>query len=188
VNLYAFYGAIALGLAYAMPWPFGVFKVRRLSDLPMSKTVSTAGGWAALLAGPAILADPPFVPRTSAGLSLAFVIAGAVFLNVLARTMIMDLQEAFGDRLFGRKTMASLLGRARAIRLLAAILAIWALYLLAAYALGGPPAILWLCLSGPLYSAAILKRRWRDLGLMGFQLDLILDAQFLFSGLAYWAL
>jgi 4-hydroxybenzoate polyprenyltransferase len=154
----------------------------------MSKTISTAGGWAVLLAGPAILADPPLIPRTMAGLSLTAVIAGAIFLNVLARTMIMDLQEVFGDRLFGRKTMASLLGRAKAIRLLAAVLVIWALYLLAALALGGPPTILWLCLTGPLYNAAILMRRWRDLGLMGFQLDLILDAQFVLSGLGYWIL
>jgi 4-hydroxybenzoate polyprenyltransferase len=102
--------------------------------------------------------------------------------------MIMDLQEAFGDRLFGRKSMVALLGRTGAIRWLSAVLAIWAAYLLAAWALGGPPIVLWLFLCGPLLNALFLKRHWRGLGLMGFQLDLILDAQFLLAGLGFWIL
>jgi 4-hydroxy-3-methylbut-2-enyl diphosphate reductase len=178
----------ALGLAYAMPWPFRVFKVRRLSDLPLSKTLSTALGWAALLTGPAILASPPLIPRTGAGLALGALLAGVVFLNVLTRTMIMDLQEALGDQLFGQKSVATILGRAGAIRLLAILLVVWAVYLMVALILGGPLIIWWLLIFGPIYNALILRRHWRGLGLMGFKLDLLLDAQFLYMGLGLWLL
>jgi 4-hydroxy-3-methylbut-2-enyl diphosphate reductase len=177
-----------LGLAYAMPWPFKLFKVRRLSDLPMSKTLSTAGGWAVLLVGPAILADPPLIPRTLEGVKLAFILGGAVFLNVLARSAIMESQEAFGDRLFGRRTLVSYLGRSGTIRFLTFILIVWGAYLLGAYAFGGPNVILWLILWGPIYNAVFLKIHWKGLGLLGFRLDLILDAQFLFAGLGFWLL
>jgi 4-hydroxy-3-methylbut-2-enyl diphosphate reductase len=179
----------ALGLAYALPWPFRRFGVRRLSDLPLSKTLSTAGGWAALLALPFLLADPPLLPRAESGYRLVGVIGGAVFLNVLSRALIMDLEEALGDRLFGRKTLATFLGRAGAIRLLRVILVFWALYLGWVWLeYGLAPLVLWLALFGPIYNAIFLRLYWRGLGLMGFQLDLILDAQFIFSGLAFWLL
>jgi 4-hydroxy-3-methylbut-2-enyl diphosphate reductase len=178
----------ALGLAYALPLPVKVFKVRRLSDLPLSKTLSIAGGWAVLLAGPAILADPPLIPRTMEGLKLISLIGGAIFLNVLTRTIIMDLEEAFGDRLFGRKTLVYLLGRDRALMILGLVMVLGAIYLLTAYFKGAPTIVLWLFFCGPLYNALFLLRYFRGLGLMGFKLDLILDAQFLLAGLGLWLL
>jgi hypothetical protein len=102
--------------------------------------------------------------------------------------MIMDLQEALGDQLFGQKSVATILGRAGAIRLIAILLIVWAVYLLVALAWGGPLIILWLFIFGPVYNALILRCYWRGLGLMGFKLDLLLDAQFLYMGLGFWLL
>ncbi|MDR1609082.1 MAG: 4-hydroxy-3-methylbut-2-enyl diphosphate reductase [Deltaproteobacteria bacterium] len=178
----------ALGLAYALPWPFRVFGFKRLSELPLSKTISTSVGWAALLSLPAILADPPLMARDLAGLKLTGLIFGEVFLEVLSRAMIMDLRETQGDWLFGRQTIASFLGRSGAIKLLATILGVWAIYLLTIWFMGGPSVILWLLVFGPIYNALFLKRYWRGLGLMGYQMDIILDARLLICGVAYWLL
>jgi 4-hydroxy-3-methylbut-2-enyl diphosphate reductase len=178
----------ALGLAYAMPWPFRLFGVRRLSELPLSKTISTAVGWAALLSLPAILSDPPLIAPDWAGVKLTGGLFGAVFLGILSRSMIMDFRETQGDWLFGRQTMASVLGREGAFRLMAIILVVWFVYLALAWLLGGPNIILWLILFGPAYLAILLRRCWRGLGLMGYQFDIILDAQLLICGLSYWLL
>jgi 4-hydroxy-3-methylbut-2-enyl diphosphate reductase len=174
-----------LGLAYALPWPRAFFGIRRLKDLPLSKTLSITIGWTALLVGPLILSEPPLIARTAAGLKLAAVLGGAVFLNVLSRTMLLDLQDAYSDRLFGQSTLATVLGKKKAGILLGAILVLWAVYLPAAgQFLGGPRFQWWLAVCGPLYSALILLRFLRSPGLSGFQFDLLADGQFLLFGLA----
>jgi 4-hydroxy-3-methylbut-2-enyl diphosphate reductase len=174
-----------LGLFYAVRWPFSVAGIRRLKDLPLSKTLSISLGWAALLVLPPVLAQPPLIARTWAGAGLVALMGGAVFLNVLARTMLMDLQDAYGDRLFGDTTVVTILGQRGAARLLRGLLIIWSMYLLLAYIVcGRPPVIIWLWLAGPVYNLVIAHLFFRNPGLRGFQFDLMVDAQFIFSGAA----
>jgi 4-hydroxybenzoate polyprenyltransferase len=178
---------IFLGLAYAMPLPFGVMRrnnISRLKDLPLSKTLSIAIGWAALLSWPGFLNQPRLMPADWPSFGLMCLCGGAIFLNVLTRSVMNDMQDALGDRLFGRQTSVTFLGLNRARKFLKGLLLVWSLYILAAWAFFGRPSlILWMWLSGPLYNALIMPRLLRNPGMGGFLFDLLLDGQFIFSGL-----
>jgi hypothetical protein len=145
-------------------------------------------GWALLLTLVPWFHEPPLMAGGRAGLlSLA---AGwvAVFLQVFTRNFLMDMLDAFGDRVFERETPASVLGPRRAPRLLGALLGLWALFLAMAYLAGAlNGAALCLILSGPAYNAMVLRRLVTRLGLGGFRFDLLVDGQFLLSGLLVFA-
>jgi 4-hydroxy-3-methylbut-2-enyl diphosphate reductase len=181
------------GLIYAAPIPIKLNvaflgEIRRLKDLPFSKIFSTSIGWSALLILPGFLSAPPLAPARSR--LQAVWLAGAVFIQVLCRTVMTDFHDALGDRLFGRRTPVTILGWKRAGRMLTALLAFWALYLLAGRRqLGWPSPALPLLVFGPFYSAVTLRWVFKNMGLGGYRFDLLIDGQFLASGLAalLWA-
>jgi 4-hydroxy-3-methylbut-2-enyl diphosphate reductase len=177
----------ALAVLYAIPYPLEFFRKRGLKgvkDVPGGKTFSAAAGKTLLLCFPALLAEPPLVPRDFAGLSAALCAAALVFVHMSVRNFLTDLQEARGDRSFGPGSIALLLGSRRSARILGWVMASWALAIPSSVVLGllRPEALLFL-LSGPLYNAAVLSRFLKNPGLGGFQFDLFLDGQFLLAGL-----
>jgi 4-hydroxy-3-methylbut-2-enyl diphosphate reductase len=177
----------ALAVLYAIPYPLEFFRARGLKgvkDVPGGKTLSTAAGKTVLLCFPALLVEPPLLPRDLGGLAVAMSGAALVFVQLLVRNCLMDLQEARGDRTFGPGSVALLLGHGSSARLLRWIMAVWAL-MIPALCLAGllrPEALLFL-ISGPLYNAVLLWRFLRAPGLGGFQFDLWLDGQFFLAGL-----
>jgi 4-hydroxy-3-methylbut-2-enyl diphosphate reductase len=184
-----------LGLIYAAPIPADRliperWTIRRLKDLPLSKTLSMASGWSALLILPGLLSRPPLLSADRTGLRAAAVLAGAVFIQVLCRTMMSDFHESLGDRLFGKKTPVTVLGHKGATWTLVVLLAVWCLHLaLSARLLGFPWPVLPLTIFGPLYCALIFRWVIKSARPGGFRLDLLIDGQFLASGLSVllWA-
>jgi 4-hydroxy-3-methylbut-2-enyl diphosphate reductase len=179
-----------LGLIYAVPLPLPYISGKgfsRLMDLPLSKTLSISLGWAFLLTAPVVIIEPAFFPLSPPLFAKAGYIFGAIFFNLLCRTIIMDFQEAIGDRMFGRRTPVTVLGWKGAEKLLIGCLIFWTLYLVLGGLLafkGGP---LWLIIiSGPLYNAAALPRLYKNPGLGGYSFDLALDFQFILTWLLVW--
>jgi 4-hydroxy-3-methylbut-2-enyl diphosphate reductase len=183
-------GILILGLfavLYSMPLPVKFLRRRGLSgvkDLPGGKTVSSAAGKALLLSAPALLVDPPLVPRDQPGLAAAACGCILAFAHIFVRNCLMDLQEARGDRSFGPGSFVQLLGERRFARELRRLLWAWAVVLPVSVLAGilRPEALLFL-ISGPLYNACMLSRFLKNPGLGGYQFDLFLDGQFLLAGL-----
>jgi hypothetical protein len=183
-------GLSILGLAYAVPLPFLSKRyqdIRRLKDLPLSKTLSVALGWATLLAWPSFFNSPALIPRTVTGLKTVFIVGIFVFLNVLCRTILMDVEDSQGDRHFGQSSPVGLMGFTWTVRFFKILLALWSLYLIGLWYFEGFKT-LWLLFlaSGPLYNGLLLLKLLRRPSLGGFQSDLLLDGQFFLSGLLIW--
>ena len=111
--------AYLIGLAYNIPLAPAWLKYRRLRDIPASKDIFAAAGWAAVaVVIPAIAYRPPLAAALLAGL--------AAFILSFVRTALFDFTDIQGDRLLGRETLPVLLGadRARAhLALMAGLLA-----------------------------------------------------------------
>jgi 4-hydroxy-3-methylbut-2-enyl diphosphate reductase len=186
----AFVGFLTVLTAlYAVPWPvspLGRWGVRRLKDIPLSKSLCTAAGWASLQTVPALLSRPPLAPAGAAGLELAGWAFGAVFFQVFCRCLRVDFQDSLGDRIFGRRTAVTLLGWRRAMRLLTAALAVWTLWLVAAALRHPGTPLLWILIPGPLLNLALLPRFVKKGSLGGFWFDAALDGQFILAGLGAW--
>jgi 4-hydroxy-3-methylbut-2-enyl diphosphate reductase len=177
----------AVVILLSVPYPLRFFRARGLKsvkDMPGGMTLSNAAGKAMALCFPALLTEPPLVPRDAGGGAVVLFAALLAFLHLFVRNYLMDLQEARGDRTFGAGSIAVLLGTRRSARLLAEVMAAWAVAVTAACLAGllRPEALLFL-ISGPLYNAAALAWFLKSPGLGGFQFDLWLDGQFFLAGL-----
>lgn len=174
-----------LGMCYASPLPWGRLNnlgMARFKDVPLAKTLSISWGWSALLIFPYFLASPPFLPLTFKGLSQGVLAFGLIFIQVLARTFLKDLEEARGDRIFGLRSPADILGIRCSVKFLSALYLFWILYLSCGVIINIlQPWALLLVISGPLYNALMLRRYLKKPGLGGFQFDIILDGQFLLA-------
>jgi 4-hydroxy-3-methylbut-2-enyl diphosphate reductase len=175
-----------LAYLYAVPWPMsplGRWGVRRLKDVPLSKSLCTALGWASLLTVPPFLAEPRLLALGARDLELAGWAYAFVFFQVFSRSLRVDFQDSLGDRIFGRRTVVTILGWRLATRVLLASLLIWAGLITAASLRfpGGP--LPWLMVSGPLYNAALLPWLVKKGRLSGFAFDALLDSQFLLAAL-----
>jgi hypothetical protein len=176
----------SLAVLYAVPWPvtpMGRWRIRRIKDVPLSKSLCMAAGWATRLIASPLLADPALTGLARGSLEPAAWACGAVFLQVYCRGLRMDFQDSLGDRIFGRRTAVTLLGWRCATRLLKTVLVVWTLFLaVAAIRFPGSPFPL-LILSGPLYNLALLPELVKKGSLSGYLFDAALDSQFLAAGL-----
>ena len=170
-----------LAFLYAVPWPvtpLGRWGIRRLKDVPFSKSLCTAAGWAILLTVPALVSEPPLAGADPASLELSIWAFAAVFFQVLARGVRMDFQDSLGDRIFGFRTAVTVLGWRSANRLLKAVLLIWVVLLISASLRFPEAPFLFLIVSGHLYNLAFLPELGKRGGLSGFGFDALLDSQF----------
>lgn len=162
-----------------LPVKKGVVPIRSLADVPGSKDIFMAIGWAALTVLLPMIdhlrrRDP--VPATLAAL---FMVAGLVFVRALLR----DFRDIQADRLIGRETLPMLLGVAKTRRLLFATLIGVAVVLSASTLAGFVPSPLGFLLLIPLaYAALCVPLFTRQTIVQGFRAEGIIDAAFIIAG------
>lgn len=188
-------GPLALGLIaslsclaflYAVPWPvtpLGRWGVRRLKDVPLSKSLATASGWSLVLVVPALVSNPPVMELDRASGEMAAWAFAAIFCQVFARSLRMDFQDSLGDSIFGFRTAVTMLGWRWATRFLKAALAAWAILLIAASVRHPGSPFPFLLVSGPIYNLIFVPGLIKNFDLEGFAFDFLLDSQFLLAAL-----
>jgi 4-hydroxy-3-methylbut-2-enyl diphosphate reductase len=169
-----------LGLSYNLKIvPRGALggRIRRIKDIPGSKTVLIALAWGLVTAGlPALSASPM---RSVTALVVAFLVSTAL---VFVRTAFFDLLDIQGDRIVGKETLPILLGERRTLRLLYAALAGTALLLTCSAALGLVSSLGgWLALC-PACSGAVLAAHDRGRFLPGIRLEFAIETNFMLAG------
>lgn len=168
-----------LGLSYRLPLlpaAIGPAAVRRIKDIPGSKTVLIALAWGAVTA-----ALPPvsvFGAYRAADAAI-FVWSAAL---VFVRTAFFDILDMQGDRLVGKETIPTLLGEKRSLRLLKRLLAGLVVGLPAASVL--TPLSAWavalaLC---PAAMLAVLLAFEKGLILPGVRLEFLVESHLVLAG------
>ena len=168
-----------LGLSYRLPLvPAGLgTRLRRIKDIPGSKTLLIAMAWGIVTAvlppialGRPLGAAEVFAPLWAAGL-------------VFVRTAFFDILDMQGDRLVGKETIPTLLGEKRSLKLLKAILALLVLAP-AAFCLAGPgPAWGAILALSPLAMAGILRAFEKGAMLPGLRLEFLVESHVVLAGL-----
>jgi len=146
-------GAYGIGLAYSIPLvptPWRRSRLARLKDIPASKDVFTALGWAVVT-----VLVPALATRAAATIALGLT-ALAVFLIAFLRATMYDFTDIHGDRLLGRETLPVLLGRKPAKRLLGGCAVALALIFGLGAALGVFPSLGYWLLLVPAYAVGFL--------------------------------
>jgi 4-hydroxy-3-methylbut-2-enyl diphosphate reductase len=183
------------GFFCILPWnlfskSFSLRGYRALKDVPFMKLISMSSGWSLLVVCPAFFSAPPLLNFNKTDLIKASFGLILVFLQVFTRGFIMNIEDARGDRTFSLATPAQILGPKRSFPFILRVMALWTLVILASYIWGGLGSLVLIFLAtGPFYNLLVLRRYFKNDWLGGFQFDLLLDAQFLLSGLAgvlYW--
>jgi (E)-4-hydroxy-3-methyl-but-2-enyl pyrophosphate reductase len=123
-----------LGVLYSVRFiPKGisaVIKVRRLKEIPGSKTFFVAMAWAFVMI---------VVPLYGSGRTLDLEVSSAflfVLLTVYIRSALYDVFEVQGDRIVGKETLPVCLGREKTLRLLYALMTLLVVLLTAGPLLG----------------------------------------------------
>jgi 4-hydroxy-3-methylbut-2-enyl diphosphate reductase len=158
----------------------GMVPVRSLAEVPGSKDIFMALGWAALVVVVPLI-DHPSRPESGLSTMAAVVmVTGLVFVRALLR----DFRDIQADRLIGRETLPILLGVARTRRLLYATLIAVAAVMVGVTLLGGLPLPLGLALLAPLaFAAACVPLFTRETIVQGFRAEGIIDGAFFLAGL-----
>ncbi len=168
-----------LGLSYRLPLvPAGLgTRLRRIKDIPGSKTLLIAMAWGTVTA---VL--PPIALGRPLGATEVFAPAWAAGL-VFVRTAFFDILDMQGDRLVGKETIPTLLGEKRSLKLLKAILALLVLAP-AAFCLAGPgPAWGAILALSPLAMAGILRAYEKGAMLPGLRLEFLVESHVVLAGL-----
>ncbi|MBW1648283.1 MAG: 4-hydroxy-3-methylbut-2-enyl diphosphate reductase [Deltaproteobacteria bacterium] len=175
-----------LGLSYSLnlvPARLG-WRIRRIRDLPGSKTVLIALAWATVAVLLPALAQNG---RIDAATLLVFAICA---LLVFARTAFFDILDVQGDRIVGKETLPVVLGEAVTLRLLKAslILAAAGLALGALSGLTSPLAV-WL-LACPLFLYLVFSAYTRGRIHPGVRLEFLIETNFVMAGILafFWTL
>jgi 4-hydroxy-3-methylbut-2-enyl diphosphate reductase len=177
-----------LGLLYAVPVAPRSFqkytRLRRLKDIPSSKTLSLSGGWALTLG---------LIPAAAPGGRISWATLGAgafIFLLVFIRSALGDVLEIQGDRIVGRETIPILIGENKTLQLLGILTQLMVVLLAAGWALGlfSTLALGLLATAGYAMLYLALFRREPVIGSVFF--DALIDGNFILAGLAalVWSL
>jgi (E)-4-hydroxy-3-methyl-but-2-enyl pyrophosphate reductase len=172
---------LAVGSVYGMQVAPAAFRrvtgFRSLRDIPASKDIFAAGGWAVLVAGlPAMSAWPDVnLERTV----YAFVF---IFVMVYVRSTLLDVGEIERDRAVGREATPFVLGKRRTKVLVSILLTGSLVLLLAGHYTGALPGLsLWLC-ALPVYAGGYLLLYHQRLVTREVSLELLADGKFLLAG------
>ncbi len=174
---------VAVSLLYPVrlvPVKKGAVPARSLAEVPGSKDIFMAIGWAALTVALPVIDHLGRHRPSPATLAALVMVGGLVFVRALLR----DFRDIQADRLIGHDTLPIVLGPARTRKLLYATLIAVAIFLAAAALAGFVPAPLGYLLLIPLaYAAACVPLFTRETVLQGFRAEGIIDAAFLIAGL-----
>ena len=162
-----------------IPVKRGVVPIRSLLDIPGSKDIFMALGWAALVVLLPLLNHLPGRAPVLVTIAALIMVMGMVFVRALLR----DFRDIQADRLIGRETLPILLGAAKTRRLLFSTLVGVAIAVVIATLIGDVPRPLGYLLLIPLaYEAACVPLFTRQTLLQGFRTEGIIDAAFLLAG------
>ena len=125
---------------------------KRLEDVPGSKNIFTAMGWAVVAA---VVPQVSVNPEITCGVVVAFMF---VFVLVFSKSVLSDTIDIQSDRLIGRETIPVIMGEARARTLLKGVSILAGIVLIAAMPVGCVPSLslglvlltpvfyIWICL------------------------------------------
>jgi len=173
--------AIALGISYILPgfpkWLMRVFHGRRLRDIPASKDVASALGWAAVCAVVPFLAHGDRV-TLGAGVAFAFV-ATIVFI----RSVLTDVRRIQGDRLVGNETIPIIVGIGATKVVLGVIAVALAALLIVAGRHGWTSPVSYGLVTCVLYACGYLYLYHERIIFQGLSFEAVVDSNFLLAGL-----
>jgi len=170
-----------LGLSYNLrfipPSLLPKSRLRRIRDIPGSKTILIALAWSVVTAGLPYLAAEEAAPVS--GLLTIIWAAGFAF----SRTAFFDVLDMQGDRIVGKETIPILLGTERSLRLLKGVL-VAMIVLPAGGALSGIlPPLAYLLAACPAALWAIVALQERGTLFPGMQLEFMVESLFVLTGL-----
>jgi len=160
-----------------------VFPYRSLAEIPGSKDIFTALGWAVVCALMPLLDYPDALPlwqKLSPATAMAFIL---VFGLVFLRSVIQDFRDLQGDRMVGRETLPIALGERRTRGLLITVVAVLVMALVLLYFFKQVPVLaLWMLLP---VAYAGLTIRWftRRTIVQGLRAESLVDFTFILAGL-----
>ena len=168
-----------LGLSYnlkVIPWVSDHHRLRRIKDIPGSKTILITAAWGMVTA---------LLPACcSAGVSVSTLVA-LVFSTglVFSRTAFFDILEIQGDRITGKETLPILLGEKKSYDLIHYVLigVIIVLILSAGFTIVSKTGFFLALL--PLFMLYLIKIYKRGDLISGRHLDFLMELHFIFAGL-----
>jgi len=175
-----------LGLSYnvyLIPQRLATIRIRRIKDIPGSKTILISAAWGVVVCA--------FPAVASGSLDLAAILITAWCTGmVFVRSAFFDLIDMQGDRLAGKETIPILLGTDRMLKLLNRQLAGLFLLLLAASLLGIVSSLGYALLFFPITSGLLLLAYKKRAIYSGSRLEFLVESQFILAGLVglAWAL
>lgn len=168
-----------MGLSYNLrliPERFSGIKIRRIRDIPGSKTILIAIAWGVVTA---------ILPSLSAlgqmGLQSLMVFIWAMCM-VFARTAFFDILDMQGDRIVGKETLPILLGEKRTIYLLKHMLLAMVVLLLVSSATGIFTNLGFLLAICPIFIYLVLFIYERGDMLPGMRLEFLVESHFVLAG------
>jgi 4-hydroxy-3-methylbut-2-enyl diphosphate reductase len=150
---------------------------RSLRDIPASKDIFAAAGWAVLVAGLPAMSD-----WRAVGLVRLALVFALVFVMVYVRSTLLDVGEIERDRAVGREATPFVLGKRRTKILLACLVLGSLALLLTGYfsSIFGSLALLMCAL--PFYTAGYLFLYHQRLVTREISLELLVDGKFILTG------
>lgn len=171
--------AVIFGLAYsARLLPSKVLRLSRLRDVPGSKDLFSALGWAFVVSlFPAVSSPTRESVSTCAGASLF------VFLLVYIRSSLLDIGQIQQDRAVGREATPFILGKEKMKVLLAGAILAMTILLASGCALGIFTPLGWALIAVVAYTALYLYLYHRRIVDQEILFELVVDGNFLLAGL-----
>jgi 4-hydroxy-3-methylbut-2-enyl diphosphate reductase len=169
-----------LGLSYNQQiipvWLAPNLKIRRIRDLPGSKTILIALAWGFVTAGlPALAGENGHWVN---GLAAFLWATGIVF----CRTAYFDILDMQGDRIVGKETIPIMIGPARSFALLKLLLTAMVLVLLLSAVVGIFTSLAYLLVLPPLLFWGISVAHERGKMLPGIRMEFRIESLFILTG------
>jgi 4-hydroxy-3-methylbut-2-enyl diphosphate reductase len=152
-------------------------KIRRIRDLPGSKTILIALAWGVITAALPALANPG---DSTAGAGVTFLWATGL---VFGRTAFFDILDMQGDRIVGKETIPVLIGQERSLKMLKVILTVVTVLLISMGALGVVSPLAYPLAFCPLLLILIVTANQQGRILPGIRLEFRVESLFVFNGL-----
>jgi len=159
-------------------------KIRRIKDVPGSKTALIAIAWGVVTSIFPVLAVSG---KISIGAILVFVWSTGM---VFVRSAFFDMLDMQGDRIVGKETIPLLIGEKRARRVLKRLLTVLSVLLFLSSAIGFLPSLGFFLTLSPLLMLLMLTSYERVYLLPGVRLEFLVETHFIVSGViaVLWSL
>ncbi len=170
-----------MGIIYSMPILPACWtkrgRIRRIKDIPCSKTLSVTGGWVAVTTVlPALDLGTPWTFRTI--FAMVF-----VALLIFIRSAVIEVMDVQGDLIVGAETTPIVIGEKRTVRLLEQLSLFLLLFMPAVYLFGfGSGLFLWLALCC-VYAAGIVIVYKRQMIAAREWFEFIIESNFILAGI-----